>query len=78
MKNLKIMRKQVKNGFTGKYLIVNFCNSDFDRFEFIDRKESRFNFYKNGSHCDISLLIDFPCGGFTTEIINAKKRRYRR
>lgn len=57
VEDLEIRGKEIKDGKNGKYALVRFDAENGDRLEFIDRDESRFDYYKRGKMCDLWLKI---------------------
>lgn len=56
LENLEIRGKEEKVGKNGdKYLVVKFDSEEGERLDIIDRDPDRFDFYKRGEFCDITV-----------------------
>lgn len=59
IENLEIRGKEEKKGKNGDmYLVVKFDDETGERLEFIDRDADRFDFYKRGDCCDITVFVN--------------------
>lgn len=57
VENLEIRGKEIRDGKSGEYALVRFDNEAGDRLEFIDRDSDRFDYYKRGKICNITLKV---------------------
>lgn len=57
VKNLEVRGKEERDGKNGKYLLIKFDDERGERLEFIDRDTDRFDYYKRGVVCDITLKV---------------------
>ena len=59
VENLEIRGKEEKVSKKGeKYLVVKFDNEAGERLDIIDRDPDRFDFYKRGDYCTITVYVN--------------------